>query len=61
MRRELYDKLNIGDADLMTNKDIDFLNRVRQFLSRFSFVVVGEDGAHYHLVSSSDRAHLRKA
>ena len=53
LRRELHDKLNIGDAesfiaDLMTNKDIDFLNR--QFLSRFSFIVVGEDGAHYQLV-----------
>lgn len=55
LRRELHDKLNIGDAesliaDLMTNKDIEFLNRVWQFLSRFSFVVVGEDGAHYQLV-----------
>lgn len=55
LRRELNDKLNIDDAesliaDLMTNKDTEFLNRVRQFLSHFSFVVVGEDGAHYQLV-----------
>ena len=35
LRRELHDKLNIGDAesliaDLMTNKDMEFLNQVRQ-------------------------------
>ena len=55
LRRELHDKLNIGDAeslvvDLVQNKDIEFLNRVRLFLSQFPFVVVGEDGAHYQLV-----------
>ena len=35
LRRELHEKLNIADtesliSDLMTNKDIEFLNRVRQ-------------------------------
>ncbi|MBR3050957.1 MAG: DUF3102 domain-containing protein [Selenomonadaceae bacterium] len=55
LRRELCDKLRIADAeslisDLVRNKDVEFLNRVRLFLSQFSFVVVGDDGAHYQLV-----------
>ena len=63
LRRELHDKLNIGDAesliaDLMTNKDMEFLNQVRQFLSRFSFIVVGDDGAHYQLVKHENFCEL---
>lgn len=55
LRRELHEKLNITDAepliaDLMTNKDIEFLNRVRLFLSQFPFEVVGDEGEHYRLV-----------
>ena len=55
LRRELHEKLNITDAepliaDLMTNKDIEYLNRVRLFLSQFPFEVVGDDGEHYRLV-----------
>ena len=63
LRRELHDKLNIGDAEsliaeLMTNKDMEFLNQVRQFLSRFSFIVVGDDGAHYQLVKHENFCEL---
>lgn len=62
LRRELREKLNIADAeslisDLVRNKDVEFLNRVRLFLSQFSFVVVGDDGAHYQLVK---RGNLKK-
>ena len=44
LRRELRDKLNIANAgsliaDLVKNKNVEFLNRVRLFLSRFPFVV----------------------
>lgn len=63
LRRELREKLNIADAeslisDLVRNKDVEFLNRVRLFLSRFSFVVVGDDGAHYQLVKRGNFCEL---
>ena len=65
LRRELHEKLNIANAesesliaDLMTNKDTEFLNRMRQFLSCFSFVVVGEDGAHYQFVERGNFCEL---
>ena len=63
LRRELNDKLNIGDAesliaDLMTNKEIEFLNRVRLFLSQFPFEVVGDDGEHYRLVKRGNFCEL---
>ena len=63
LRRELREKLNIADAeslisDLVRNKDVEFLNRVRLFLSQFSFVVVGDDGAHYQLVKRGNFCEL---
>ena len=63
LRRELHEKLNIADtesliSDLMTNKDIEFLNRVRQFLSQFPFEVVGDDGEHYQLVKHGNFCEL---
>lgn len=65
LRRELHEKLNIADAesesliaDLMTNKDTEFLNRVRLFLSSFPFIVVGDDGAHYQLVKRGNFCEL---
>lgn len=63
LRRELCDKLRIADAeslifDLVRNKDVEFLNRVRLFLSQFSFVVVGDDGAHYQLVKRGNFCEL---
>ena len=63
LRRELCDKLRIADAesliaDLMTNKDTEFLNRVRLFLSQFPFVVAGEDGVYYQLVKRGNFCEL---
>ena len=63
LRREVHEKLNISDAeslisDLMTNSDIEFLNRVRLFLSQFPFEVVGDEGAHYQLVKRGNFCEL---
>lgn len=63
LRRELRDKLNITDADflisdLVKNKDVEFLNRVRLFLSQFPFVVAGEDGVYYQLVKRGNFCEL---
>ena len=63
LRRELHDKLNIGDAeslivDLMTNKDIEFLNRVRLFLSQFPFIVESDKGVRYQLVKRGNFCEL---
>ena len=63
LRRELREKLNINDVeslvvDLMTNSDIEFLNRVRLFLSQFPFVVVGDDGLRYQLIKRGNFCEL---
>lgn len=63
LRRELHEKLNIADSeslisDLMTNSDIEILNRVRLFLSQFPFVIVGDEGAHYQLVKHGNFCEL---
>ncbi len=63
LRRELRDKLNIANAgsliaDLVKNKNVEFLNRVRLFLSRFPFVVVVEEGEHYQLVKRGNTRRL---
>ena len=59
----MHEKLNITDAepliaDLMTNKDIEFLNRVRQFLSQFPFIVESEKGVRYQLVKRGNFCEL---
>ena len=63
LRRELHEKLNITEAeplvvDLVRNKDIEFLNRVRLFLSQFPFEVVVEEGEHYQLVKRGNFCEL---
>ena len=59
----MHEKLNIDDAeslivDLVRNKDVEFLNRVRLFLSQFPFEVVGDDGEHYRLVKRGNFCEL---
>ena len=63
LRRELREKLNIADAeplviDLVRNKNIEFLNRVRLFLSQFPFIVENDKGVRYQLVKRGNFCEL---
>ena len=54
LRRDLKDKLGIGDAeslisDLMKS-NAESYNRTRRFLSQFDFIVEGDNGTRYQLV-----------
>lgn len=55
--------MNIADAeplvvDLVRNKDIEFLNRVRLFLAQFPFIVESEEGVRYQLVKRGNFCEL---
>ena len=63
LRRELREKLNISDAeplvvDWVRKKDIEFLNRVRLFLSQFPFIVENDGGVRYQLVKRGNFCEL---